>query len=205
MANTYVGKPIGLSNLTAFPLTADDPETGATYDTAVKVSRLIEAQIDPQFVKGELASDDSLEDDITLISSVIVTIHASQLTDTIRAQLMGHTMDSTGGMLVKDNDQPIQLALAFKFLLSDTSGDESKYGYMVLYKGRFQEFSETFQTVDRNGDIKFQTHSGLKGTFVRRDADRHLYYRMREDTPSYSTTKAAAWFTAPQEYTPPSP
>ena len=201
----YVGKPIGVSNLTVFPLTADDPETGATYDAAVKVSRLIEVQVDPQFVKGELPSDDSLEDDITLISSVNVTIHASQLTDTIRAQLMGHTMDSTGGMLVKDNDQPIQLALAFKFLLSDASGDDSKYGYMLLYKGRFQEFSETYQTMDRNGDIKFQTHSGLKGTFVRRDADRHLMYRMREDTPSYSTTKAAAWFTAPQEFTPPSP
>ena len=105
---------------------------------------------------------------------------------------MGHKMDSTGGMLVKDNDQPIQQALAFKYLLSDAAGNESKYGYMVLYKGRFQEFSETFQTVDRNGDIKFQTHSGLKGTFVRRDADGHLMYRMREDTPSYSTTKASA-------------
>lgn len=203
MADTYVGKPIGVSNLTWFPLTADPAEGSATYGTAVKLSRLIEVTLDPQFVEGLLESDDSIEDQISLLQSVDVTINASQLTDAIRAELLGHTMDSTGGMLVKPTDAPQLGALAFKALLSKESGAD-KHVYIVLYKGRFREFSETFSTLEK-GAVKYQTHTGLRGTFVARDSDGHIMYRMREDSSGASSTKASAWFTAPQEYTPPSP
>ena len=45
-------------------------------------------------------SDDGIEDDIALVVAYDVTINASQLTDSIRAALLGHQMDDGDGMLV---------------------------------------------------------------------------------------------------------
>lgn len=205
---TYVGKPIGLRNLTWFPLTAD-PETDTsspnvgkvTYGTAQPLSRVIEATLSPQFAEALLESDDSVEDDIRLASSYEVTINASQLTDEIRAQLMGHIYDDDGGSLFKQTDTPEVGALAFRALLSKQSGEDDMYVHVVLYKGRFQEFEETFKSVEK-GNITLQTHSGLRGTFVPRAADGAIMYRLRGDEVADETAakaKITNWFTAPQE------
>lgn len=197
MSEVYTGKPIGLSNLTVWDLLTDPVDGAATYGEAKKLARAIQVRLAPEFAEGLLESDDSVEDEISLMSAITVTIDASQLTDDIRAALLGHTLDTDGGLLIKNTDVAPQVALGFKSLLSKKDGVD-KYAYVVLYKGRFKEFEETFQTMER-GSVTFQTHTGLTATFVPRDSDRHIRYSLREDSPGFSATKAAAWFTSPQE------
>ena len=199
MSDTYTGKPIGVSNLTMWPVTADPVAGATTYGEPQKVARAIQVRLAPQFAEGLLESDNSVEDEIALLSAITVTIDASQLTDEVRSALLGHKMDTDGGMVINKHDVAPPVALGFKILLSKQEGAD-KYAYVVLYKGRFREFEETFQTMER-GSITFQTHTGLEATFVPRDSDGHVRYSLREDSAGFSATKAAAWFTEPQEPT----
>lgn len=198
MATAYVGKPIGARKLTWFPLT-EDPEAGAaTYGAPVKLSRLINITVTPVFAEGTLESDDGIEDDLALVVAYDVTINASQLTDSIRAALLGHQIDSGGGMLVSNTDVAQWGALAWEELLSKQDPSEpDKYKKVVLYKGKFREFAETANTMTQGG-ITYQTHN-LTGRFIKRN-DGHIKYSMREDSPNVDGTKLAAWFESPQEF-----
>lgn len=198
MADTYVGKPIGARSLTWFPMTAD-PDTGApTYGEAVKLSRLINIVPTPVFSEGTLESDDTTEDQDSKLVAYDVTINASQLTDAIRATLLGHAIDEGAGLLMKSSDTAQEGALAWKELLSGP-GETEKFKYVVLYKGKFKEFAETANTLTSSG-LTYQTHN-LTGRFYARN-DGAVRYQMRDDSPSVNTTKTGAWFESPQEYTP---
>ncbi len=198
---TYVAKPIGARKLTWFPITANtDTETvPVAYGAPVKLSRLINIQCTPVFSEGTLESDDGIEDSVSKIVAIDVTINASQLTDAIRAVLLGHPIDAGGGVLTTGVDVAQEGALAWEEELSNNiSGSTTKYKKVVLYKGKFKEMAETANTVSESG-ITYQTHN-LTGRFYKRVNDGYIKYSMREDTPSADATKLAAWFSAPQEY-----
>lgn len=203
MTNEYVGKPIGARNLTVFPLLTDPEDGGtATYGPAQKVSRLINIATTPSYMEGMLESDDGVEDDLSLISYIDVTINASQLTDKVRALLMGHQIDEKGGILTTNTDSGPEVALAWKELLSKKDQSEAnKYKYIVLYRGKFKEFEETANTITSDG-ITYQTHN-LTARFYPRMSDNHIKYSIREDTPEADATVISKWFEAPQEYAPP--
>jgi len=198
---TYVGKPIGARRLTWFPLVTDtDTDSVAPqYSPAVRLSRLINIVCTPVFAEGVLESDDGLEDNVSKVVAIDVTINASQLTDAIRAALLGNQIDAGGGVLVTNGDTAQEGALAWEEeLSSNTPGSTPKYKKVVLYKGKFKEMTETANTITEGG-ITYQTHN-LTGRFFKRAYDGHIKYSMREDTPSVNATKIAAWFTEPQEY-----
>jgi|GEM_PF-1560217 len=194
----YVGKPIGARRLTWWPL-INDPENGGipVYGPPVKLSRLITITVTPILTEGMLESDDGVADDLSMVIGYDVTINASQLTDSIRAALLGHSMDETGGLLVTDSDVAQEGALAWEELISSDKSSTPKYKRTVLYKGKFKEFAETANTAVQGG-ITFQTHN-ITGRFVRRN-DGKIKYTLREDTPGASAAKLASWFDVPQEF-----
>ncbi len=196
---TKVPKPIGARKLTWFPLVdgTDTDSVAAQYSTAVRLSRLISVTYTPILAEGLLESDDGLEENESTVIGYNVRISASQLTDAIRAALLGHSVDDGGGMLVNSNDVAPMGALAWEELLSG-GGSVAQYKRVVLYKGNFKEFEETANTVVQAGKA-YQTH-GLEGTFYKRDYDGNVRYQLRDDSPNANATKAAAWFTTPQEY-----
>ena len=195
-AQAYVGKSIGARRLTWFPLIID-PETGkATYGPPIRLSRLITITVTPVISEGLLESDDGTEDEASFLEAYDITINASQLTDSIRAGVMGHRLDETGGILYKSTDVSQEGALAWEELISSKQGGESKYKKVILYKGTFKEFAETANTKVRGG-ITYQTHN-LTGRFYARN-NGAIRYDMRPDTPGYSEAKAAEWFNVPQE------
>lgn len=193
----YVGKPIGLSNLTWFPMLTDT-ETETTYDDPEKLARAIQAVLTPQFAEGLLESDDGIEDEISQVTAITVRIDANQLTEEMRGSLLGHDVDDQGGMTISGTDTPQLGALAFRALLSKQTGD-NQYVYVVLYAGRFKEFAETFETKKR-GQITYQTHTGIEGTFYPRMSDGAIQYRMREN--DQNSAVIAEWFNSPQATTP---
>jgi phi13 family phage major tail protein len=187
----YVGKPIGARNLTMWPILAD-----GSYGTPQKLSRLIQIQVAPVLMEGTLESDDGVEDDLSLVVAYDVTINASQLTDAVRAALLGQALDTGGGILVTNTDVAQEVAIGWKEELSKQSGP-TLFKYVVLYRGKFKEFSETANTKTQGG-VTFQTHN-LTGRFYARD-DGHIRFSIREDTPNADPAKIAAWFATPQEY-----
>lgn len=191
-------KPVGARRLTWFPLVAgtDTDTVAASYDAAVRLSRLITITTTPILSEGILESDDGLEEDESAIIGYDVTINASQLTDAIRAALLGHSMDDGGGILTNGADAAPMGALAWEELLS--GGGTAKYKKVVLYKGKFKEFAETANSAVQASKA-YQTHN-LVGKFYKREYDNNLKYSIREDTVNANATKLAAWFTTPQEY-----
>lgn len=195
---TKVAKPIGARKLTWFPMTegTDTELLAAAYAAAVRLSRLITITITPVLAEGVLESEDGIEEDESNVVAYDVTINASQLTDAIRATVLGHSMDDGGGILTNVNDVSPWGGLAWEELLSGSG--VPKYKKVVLYKGKFKEFAETANSVVQSGKT-YQTHN-ISGRFYRRDFDGNLKYSIREDTPNANATKLAAWFTTPQEY-----
>lgn len=199
----YVGKPIGVRRLTAFLLdeNTDTVDVPATYGEPIKLSRAIQIVTTPVLAEALLESDDGVEDELAHLNAIDVTINASQLTDTIRAQLLGHRLDENGGVVFKNTDMGPLVALAWEELLSKADGTGAdQYKRVVLYKGRFKEFVETAETAKREG-ITFQTHN-LVAKFYKRDYDGYIKYSMREDTPNVDAAAFADWFTAVQEPAP---
>lgn len=196
----YVGKSIGARKLTWFPLIdGTDTETiPAAYGPGVKLSRLLDIAVTPVFAEGSLESDDGVEDDISLMIAIDVSITASQLTDTIRAELMGHALDAGGGITTNRNDAAPQGALGWEELISSKTS-VPKYKKVILYKGKFKEFAEKGETL-KQGGVTYQTHA-LTARFLPRDFDNNLKYSLREDTPAADAVKLANWFVAPQEAT----
>lgn len=200
MAGNKVAKPIGARRLTWVPILTEPENAAPTYGEAVKLSRMINITRTPIFAEGTLESDDGEEENTALILGYDVGVNASQMTDTIRAALLGHQMDTGGGMLTRYTDEGPYGALVWEELLSkEKPSDPDKYKKIVLYKGRFREFAETANTLTTGG-ITYQTHN-LTGRFIKRN-DGALSYTMREDTPDASATKLAAWFDEPQEFGP---
>ncbi len=196
----YVGKPIGVRRLTAFLLEegTDTTDTPAEYGTAIKVSRAIQIVTTPVLTEALLESDNGVEDELAHLNAIDVTINASQLTDTIRAQLLGHRLDSNGGLVYKNTDMGPLLALGWEELLSKGDGaGPDLYKRVLLYKGRFKEFVETVDTVKKEG-ITFQTHN-LVARFYKRDFDGLIKYTMRQDTPNLDSAAFEAWFDSVQE------
>ena len=196
----YVGKSIGARKLTFWPLIdgTDTELIPAAYGNGIKLSRLLDISITPVFAEGTLESDDSVEDDVSLMIAIDVSITASQLTDAIRAAVLGHTLDAGGGMSTGKNDKAPFGALGWEELISSKTS-VARYKRVILYKGKFKEFAEKGETL-KQGGITYQTHP-LTARFYPRDFDSLLKYSMREDTPAADAVKLANWFVSPQEPT----
>ncbi|MEG1559390.1 MAG: hypothetical protein RR398_00800 [Clostridia bacterium] len=192
----YIGKPIGVDKLTFFPITKEN-DTETTYGAAVKVARTISINLNPTMVDTDLDSDDTSEDNSSILTAIEVTVNVSQLTDEIRAKLLGHKLDAKGGIITKSNDVAPYGAIAWEELLSRVGGGDQHSKRVVLYRGRFKEFAETAET-KKKSSVTLQTHT-ITGTFYPRPNDGALKYSMRSDTGAYSSVTFNSWFTSPQE------
>lgn len=193
---TYVGKQIGLRNATWIPLVTDTPGAEPTWGEAIKLGRAILATLTPTVRTALLESDDGIEDDIAQLAAYGVSIDVSQITQAVKDAVLGHKKDAKGGVTYKDTDVPKYGALVWKSLLSTQDG-VPKYQYDVLYRGRFQDLAENFET-KRRDSMNFQTHAGLQGNFFPLESTGAIRYTIREDEEGFDEAMAAAWFTTPQ-------
>ena len=198
MATPKLGKPIGLERFTIFPILTND-ETGTTYGPAIKVGRAVTASLTPQTVEATLDSEDSVEEDISMVSSWNLDFEASQLNEEARAKLFGHEIDEAGGIVYNKSDQSAEVAVAWRSRTTAKGTDgEDQYIYYVLYRGRFSEQPENFETTRRDS-ITMQTASGVAGRFYAR-ADGEVMYRLRQDNNElFDPALVADWFDAPVE------
>jgi phi13 family phage major tail protein len=178
---------VGLDNIVVAPLTKDD-NTGVTYGAPVKILHAVDAKITPSQDTQNVFSDDSVEEIITVFSSVDVEFTISELANANYKLLLGKSTNSQGVVMDSASDIAPYFAMGFRAKKSNGS-----YRHIWLYKGKFSLIDEAFQTQADKAD--FQTQA-IKGTFVKRINDGKWRARVDSDDAGIGASVISGWFGA---------
>jgi phi13 family phage major tail protein len=150
---------IGCDNLVYALLLTDPVDGNPTYDDVVDAPGVMSLNINPNPSLGTLFSDDGPSETAATLGNVEVEIQKNALTTKQKSDLLGHQIDSNGGLVYGANDEPPWVAIGFRTLKSN-----GKYKYVWLYKGKFMEPEEANET--KGDNINFQADT-IKGQFVK--------------------------------------
>lgn len=177
---------IGLNNMVYAKLLTDTVE-GATYETPKKIARAISAGLTPITGSADLYADDGLAETAESRNGVEVEIGVDELPTQVQADLLGHGISPSGGLIKKTTDVSPYVAIGFRSPNSDGSDK-----LVWLFKGKFAVPSESFATKGEN--IEFQTPT-ISARFLRRDFDNSYQYSINTGDEGVSKTAVDSWFT----------
>lgn len=180
----------------AIMITEDTATSAPVYGEAKAAPGVMHVNINPNASLETAFFDDGPGDAASTLGKIDVEIQKNTLTAENKADLLGHTIDATGGVAYADNDVPPFVAIAFRTLKSN-----GKYRYVWLYKGRFADPEDNSET--KTDSINFQSDT-ITGQFVKLSNEvsvgattkRLWKYEIDADTPSASQTVMDAWFDA---------
>lgn len=151
---------IGCDNLVyALMKTEDTATTAPVYDAPKAAPGVISVNINPNSSQETLFADDGPMETATTLGKIDVEINKAELTTENKADLLGHEVDTNGGVVYSDSDVPPWVAVGFRTLKSN-----GKYRYVWLYKGKFTDPEDNNET--KGDSINFQTDT-IKGQFVK--------------------------------------
>ncbi|QPA31627.1 major tail protein [Thermaerobacillus caldiproteolyticus] len=180
------GVQVGLKDL-HFAIMKDDE----TYETPEKIAGAITAKISPSSNTETLYADDGPSETVTSLGEIKVEFEVKDIPLDIQAKLLGHTVNSDGVLIKQASDTAPYVAIGFKSKKSN-----GKYRYVWLYKGKFELPEQEYKTMEDKP--AFQTPK-VSGTFVKRDKDGLWQAIADEDSPNFTSEKAASWFTSVYE------
>ena len=182
----YNGTKVGLTDL-YYALLTSDASDGAVYETPVKITGAIVANINPNSTSGTLFADDGPLESTSQLGQIELQLDIADIPLTEQGILLGNDAVALGVLLKKATDTPPWLAIGFKSLKSNGS-----YRYVWLVKGKFREIEDNSETKDDS--INWQTGT-IMGQFVKRDCDEVWKKMADEDEATYSDA-GDTWFTA---------
>lgn len=151
---------IGVDNLVYALMTTEDTRTTApVYGEVKPAPGVISVNINPNASQETLFADDGPYDTATTLGKIDVEINKAELTTENKADLLGHQVDSKGGIAYGDSDVPPWVAIGFRTLKSN-----GNYRFVWLYKGKFMDPEDNNET--KGDSINFQTDT-IKGQFVK--------------------------------------
>lgn len=157
-----MSKRIGVKDLFAFEVIKTSAEGVPTYGAPFRIAKAIEVGIQKQVGEAKLYADDALDDYVSEVTGMTLTLNINELTPEIEAKLLGLRVDQLGGVSNGvDNNSPY-FAIAFRSKLSNGG-----YQYRVLYRARFKPTDETFKTKGEN--VEFQQPTLTCETTIRED------------------------------------
>lgn len=189
---------IGCDNLVYVPMTTEDTtEAAPVYGTVVPAPGVMSININPNGSQETLFADDGPMETASTLGKIEVEIQKAELTTQNKADLLGHEIDSKGGLIYSDNDVSPWVGIAFRTLKSN-----GKYRYVWLYKGKFTEPEDANET--KGDSINFQSDT-ISGQFTRLNkaytvngkTGRPWKYEMDQDNESADATTIGGWFNAP--------
>ena len=157
---------VGLDDL-HYSILKKDNATGVTYSTVTAIPGAITVDMQPQSNSNTLYADNSPFAVANSFGGVTVSIEIAALPLKVRAELLGHKIES-GKMIGKADDVAPYVALMFKSLKHN-----DKYRYVKLLKGKFNEPQETPTT--KTDSPEFSTPT-MEGNFVSREYDKKWIY-----------------------------
>lgn len=189
---------IGCDNLVYVPMTTEDTtEKAPEYGEVVPAPGVMSLNINPNSSTETLFADDGPMETASTLGKIEVEIQKNALTTQNKADLLGHSIDSKGGLVYGDSDVPPWVAIGFRTLKSN-----GKYRYVWLYKGKFSEPEDSNET--KGDSINFQADT-INGSFVRLNYAytinakkvRPWKYELDEEHSTADTTTISGWFAAP--------
>jgi phi13 family phage major tail protein len=177
--------------------TEDTPDAAPAYGAVVKAPGVMSLNINPNSSQETLFADDGPMETASTLGKIEVEIQKNQLTTADKAALLGHTIDSKGGLIYGDSDVPPWMAIGFRTLKSN-----GKYRYVWLYKGEFSEPEDSNET--KGDSINFQADT-ISGQFTRLNFQyeigdkkiRPWKYEMDEEHETADKSTIEGWFTKP--------
>lgn len=186
---------IGCDNLVYAIMKTEDTATAApVYDAVKSAPGVISVNINPNASQETLFADDGPMDTATTLGKVDVAINKAELTTENKADLLGHSIDTNGGIVYGDSDVPPWVAIGFRTLKSN-----GKYRYVWLYKGKFTDPEDNNET--KGDSINFQTDT-INGQFVKLNNQitidgkllRPWKYEIDGDNTSADADTISTWF-----------
>lgn len=169
---------IGFENVHYAKLKNDD-ETGVTYDTPKKFPGAISLNEEVQSETAEVYADNRLWESMQVFSKGEVELGMADLPLATYAELCGHTIDSSGKMIVNANDVAPYIAIMGEFM----KGDGTKR-YFKLLKGQCAAVGLEGDTKSNSPEYKTFT---LNATFAARKYDGNYKYVFDSDSENAST------------------
>lgn len=191
---SVVPRQIGLKDVHV-ALIESDGVSGTVYKVPVKISRAITAKITPSVNSETLYSDDGVEDELSAFAGCEVEIEQNALTLEHRALLLGKRYQN-GELVENSGDLPPKLALLFRSEKSNSTKANPVYRYCVLYKGKFSEIEDEYET---KGEKPNSKTTKIKGKFYDRDSDGNWRLMLDTDAEGVDADKIKNFFTAVQE------
>lgn len=186
---------IGVSNFHYAKMNTEDTLTTApTYDTPVSAPGIMSVNINPNASVDTLFADDGPFETATTIGQVEVEVQKNALSTQNKADLLGKTIDSKGGLISSSTDIPPWVAVGFRSLKSNGT-----YRYVWLYKGKFQDPEDNNET--KGDSINWQSDT-ITGNFVRLMYEMTISgksvapykYEMDEEDEDADSATISGWF-----------
>lgn len=186
---------IGCDHLVYAKQTTEDTATTApVYGTITNAPGVIHINVNPNASLDTLFADDGPMESASTLGLIEVEIEKNELSAQNKADLLGHTIDTSGGVVFGDSDIPPYVAIGFRTLKSN-----GNYRYIWLYKGKFTDPEEQNET--KGDSINFQTDT-ITGQFVKLNnlitvgskQIRPWKYELDADSPSASQSAIDTWF-----------
>ena len=191
---SVVPRQIGLKDVHV-AIIQSDGVSGTVYDTPVKISRAITAKITPSVNSETLYSDDGVENELSAFAGCEVEIEQNALTLEHRALILGKKY-ANGELLENSGDIPPKLALLFRSEKSTSTKAKPVYRYCVLYKGKFSEIEDEYET---KGEKPNSKTTKIKGKFYDRDYDGNWRLMIDTDAEGVDETRIQQFFESVQE------
>lgn len=191
---SVVPRQIGLKDVHV-AIIKSDGSSGTVYDAPIKISRAITAKITPSVNSETLYSDDSVEDELSAFAGCEVEIEQNALSLEHRALLLGKKYNK-GELVENSGDIPPKLALLFRSEKSTSTKSKPVYRYCVLYKGKFSEIEDEYET---KGEKPNSKTAKIKGKFYDRESDGNWRMMIDTDANDANTEKIENFFEEVQE------
>ena len=176
---------IGIEKLYVAVQTKDD-STGLTYNTPKYYSGIQTLTIKPKQNTEKLYAENMLWDQATTLDSVDVEIDVADLTSAQRAELLGQTVASGGGVYAAGSDIAPYVAVLYKATLRNGG-----HRYGILYKGAFQLPEDNLE--GQQGKVKFQAPK-VKATFQTTKNNLMWEYHIDTTDPNCPVDLETTWF-----------
>lgn len=176
---------IGLKSFKYAKLNAD----GETYGDVKTLAGAIECKVSLDLSEASLYADDTLKEQVSLFKSGTLTAGIDDDDDSVFAELLGKTKDTTSGIVSSNvNDTPIYVG--FGHIVPKMVGGARKYKVEFFPKIKFKPFISDSKT--KGDSLEFTTPSVEATIFENENGDweKHVIC----DTESDANTKLTAFF-----------
>lgn len=160
---------------------------GAVYGVPANIPGIISASVRANSTIETQWADDGAADSVANIGDQEVTLTFTNLSPSIRAELLGHEVTS-GVVEEKSTDRPKTVAIGFRSMKSN-----GKYRYVWYLKGHFAKPDDSYAT--KEASVRFGT-TALVFKGLRREYDRKIVAWCDEDDVAVPASVISNWFNA---------